>query len=106
MNLYSIYDAESGQFLGANKTSAQIEYLFGIDRRWVQSAARKGSLVGGKYRIEVTEKKAVSKHGYKQFDILDEWALRWMREWDNTTEKIRRQFDLIRKCEKRKGEEK
>ena len=87
MNLYNIYDSESGLCLGKKKTAGQIANLFGISQNNIYQNEIRGYLLLGKYRLEL--------------ETTEEPALRpenasIMKEWDDVTRKAREYFKYVR----------
>lgn len=97
MNLYNIYDSESGLCLGKNKTAEQISELFGVKARTVRSSALGGHYLLGKYQIKLDEQEKEKWRPHTQ----DDYAV--MDEWDEVTEKARIYFRHMRKRRKTNG---
>lgn len=95
MNLYSIYDSETGQCLGKDKTAGQIEKLFGVKQSGVYKSATRGHILNGKYRIEFVGRVLAGEK------ISDAETIAWMKEWEQVTENIRAHFRKIRRQQER-----
>lgn len=94
MNLYSIYDKSLNKVFGKNLTSKQIQNLFGINRKNVSKAAHNGYIVGGKYRIVISEKTIDGNSGEGREDIE---LQKLKKEWDETTASI------LKRCKNKEG---
>lgn len=83
MNLYSIYDSDSGLRLGKNKTAVQIASLFGVKKENVYRAAVSGHILSGKYRIELTCENIRKKDDLEKMKLLSTWdeVVRPLREY-------------------------
>lgn len=88
MNLYSIYDSETGLCLGKNKTVEQISNLFGVPQGGVYRAAMRGHILSGKYRVELSGQGVKEKEDSKKAEM--------MREWEETVKPLREYFKLAR----------
>lgn len=88
MNLYNIYDSESGVCLAEGKTSDNLAETFNVPKGGIYRSAMRGHILNGKYRVSICDSGVREK--------IDTRKLEKMKEWDDTVRPLRIYFHRLR----------